>query len=1358
MTELHDRLAALSPAKRALLARLGAPPAGPAPIPRVADGPAPLSPEQRRLWYLLQLAPGYPVYTIALGWRLRGPLDVDALLGALRDLAARHEPLRTTFRESAGEPVQEVGDGAGFAPEVADLRGDPWGGAEARYLTDAFARHVYDLERGPLFRALLLRTADDEARLLLGMHHLLFDGGSRGVLLRELSALYAARLAGEAAPLPEPAVRFRDWAAWRGRPDPAERAGDEAYWRGELAGAPAALELPVDRPRPPAQEWDGAKHPFGVPAALAAQVRALARGAGSTPYVVLAAAFGLLLGRYADRDDLLLGSVASLRARPELEGMVGFLANTLPLRVRLEGDPTVAGLLRRVHRAAAGMQAHAGLPFDRVVELAGVRRDFRRPPLLQAVLGFSESADGALALPGVAAEPLPLDSRTSVFDLSLMVEDEGDGFAAFFQYATGLFEAATVERMARRLETVLAAFAADPERPVSRVPLAPEGELREVLAWGTAEPPPPDDLPAHRLFERQARATPDAPAVLETGRTTSYAELAARAAAVAAALRRAGVRPEARVGVCVEPSADLVAAVLGVLGAGGAFVPLDPAYPAERLRWMLEDAEVATVVVHARTRGALPEYGGEVIVIDTPHPPAPSPTRGEGEHDDAADTSAAAVAGCSLFPVPCSLAYVIYTSGSTGRPKGVAVEHGSLAGTLLAAREAFGLAPGDVMPAMASASFDVWLLEALLPLVCGAAVRPVPRERVLDLPRLVAEELADATALHAVPVLMREIVREAGALPRLRRALVGGDAVPPALLAEMRAAFPAAEIRVLYGPTEAAIVCASHRVDDEPAGRPIGRPLPGARLHVLGADGAPVPQGVPGELCVGGPGVARGYLGRPERTAERFVPDPFSGGAGARLYRTGDRARWGADGALEFLGRLDRQVKVRGFRVEPGEAEAALAAHPGVREAAVAAREDAPGETRLAGYVVPEGGEVDAAELRAWLRARLPAHLVPEALVVLDALPLTPSGKPDRAALPAPGGGGGDGYVAPRTPEEEALARIWADVLGVERVGVRDDFFELGGQSILATRLLARVRAELDADATVAALLAGATVEEMARAVAGRRSPTRPPLVALQTFGERAPLFLVHPAGGHVVCYRALAVHLAPEQPVYALQPRGVDGGEAPLADLAEMAAHYVDAVRAFRPEGPYRLGGWSFGGVVAWEMARQLAAAGAEPELLALVDTAPLGAEGDSADRRDPAEVVWHTVAGVAGWAAASRVDVGRLRGMEPREAVLEMVRGMDAPHLLGESRVDEVLALIAVRAANARAQEGYRTGRYPGRLTYFRTVGSDHADAHAPGLAFWSALADGGTTAHAVTGSHGSILQEPHVAAVAAALLAPG
>ncbi len=1343
MTEPHDRLAALSPAKRALLARLGAAPSALPPIPRVADGPAPLSPEQRRLWYLLQLAPGYPVYTYALGFRLRGPLHADALTGALRDLVARHETLRTAFRESAGEPVQGVGDGAAFAPEVVDLRGDPWGGAEANYRADAFARQSFALERGEPFRALLLREADDEARLLLGVHHLSFDGYSRGVLLRELSALYAARLAGVPAALPEPPVRFRDWAAWRGRAD-AIRPEDEAYWREELAGALAALELPTDRPRPAVQGWEGRKHRFGVPAGLAAEVRALARGAAATPYAVLAAAWGLLLGRYADRDDLLLGSVLSIRSRPELEGVVGFLANTLPLRVRLDGDPTVDGLIRRVHRAAAGMQAHAEVPFDRVVELAGARRDFRRPALVQAVLGFSDSAASALSLPGVAAEPLELDSGTSVFELSLMVEDEGDGFTAFFQYAAGLYEPETLERMARRLLVVLGAFAADPGCPLSRVPLATPDELLAVRAWSGAALPPPDEPLAHRLFGGRARAAPDAPAVLEGGATVSYAELEARAARVARALRAAGVRPETRVGVCVEPSADLLAAVLGVLAAGGVFVPLDPAYPAERLRWMLEDAAVSVVVAHGATAGALPPAGAAVLRLDR--------LAAGAESDTLPSTTAA----------PESLAYLIYTSGSTGRPKGVAVEHRALAGTLLAARDAFGPGPGDVMPALASSAFDIWLLEALLPLVSGAAVRPVPRERVLDVPRLVGEELADATALHAVPVLMREIVREArarGAPPRLRLALVGGDAVPPELLAEMREAFPGAEVRVLYGPTEAAIVCAAHTAgDDEPrAGRPIGRPLAGARLHVLGPDGAPVPPGVPGELCVGGAGVARGYAGRAAATAERFVPDPFGGGprGGARLYRTGDRARWGADGVLEFLGRLDRQVKVRGFRVEPGEVEAVLAAHPGVREAAVAAREDAAGEPRLVGWVAPSG--LDPGELRGWLRARLPAHLVPEALVALDALPLTAGGKLDRAALPAPGGGGAAAHVAPRTPAEEALARIWADVLRVERVGVRDDFFELGGQSILAIRLLARVRAELDAEVTVAELLVEPTVDGMARAVAGRRSEVRPPLVALQTLGGRAPLFLVHPAGGHVLCYRALAVHLAPGQPVYALQPRGVDGGEAPLSDLEEMAAHYLEAVRGFRPRGPYRLGGWSFGGVVAWEMARQLAAAGEEPELLALIDTAPL-AGAEPADRRDPAEVVWHTVAGVAGWPAASRVDVASLRGLPPREAVLAMVRAMDAPRLLPESRVDEVLALIAVRAANVRAQEGYRPGRYPGRLTYFRTAGSDHADAHAPGLAFWSALADGGTTTHAVSGSHGSILQEPHVEMVAAALLAAG
>ncbi|HEX2092606.1 MAG TPA: amino acid adenylation domain-containing protein [Longimicrobiaceae bacterium] len=1342
MTDLDPRLSALSPAKRALLGRLRAQSSGSSPIPRIADGPAPLSAEQRRLWYLLQMAPGYPVYTIPLGFRLRGPLDVEALAGALRDLVARHETLRTAFRESAGEPVQTVGDDAAFELEVVDLRGDPWAEAEANYQTDAFARRGFDLERGETFRALLLREGDGEHRLLLGAHHLAADGWSMGVLLRELSVLYAARAAGTAARLPELPVRFRDWAAWQGRPDDPAREADEAYWRAELAGAPVGVEVPPDLPRPPLQEWEGAKHPFEIPAPLTDALRALARREGTTLYAVVMAAYALLLGRYAGEDDLLLGTVLANRPHPLLEPLVGFFANTLPLRVRLEGDPTAAELVRRVHRAALGVQEHAGLPFDRIVELAGVRRDFSRPPLVQAVLGFADAPSRALALPGVAAGPLPLDSRTSAFELSLLVEDGGGTLPAAFQYATSLYEPATVARMARHLEGILTAFAA-PDRRLSEVPLATGDELRALAAWGRGAPPPSDAPCVHRRFEERARIAPHAPAVVGEDGATSYAELNARANRVAHALRRRGVGPEVRVGVCLPPSAEAIAAVLGALKAGGAYVPLDPDYPEERLAYLLDDSDVAVLLTRRGVRDGLPAFGGRALLLD-------DEGEGIGRESDADPEPAAA---------PENLAYVIYTSGSTGRPKGVAVEHRSLAATLLTAGAAFGFGPGDAMPVLASSAFDIWLFEALLPLLAGAAVRPVPRERVTEVDRLAAE-LESATLLHAVPALMREIVRAvrasgSGTLPRLRRAFVGGDAVPPDLLAEMREAFPAAEIRVLYGPTEATILCAAHPVEDGEAGgrRLIGGPLGNAVLHVLDPGGRAVPPGVSGELCVGGAAVARGYLGRPGLTAERFVPDP-SGAPGGRLYRTGDRARWSANGTLEFLGRLDSQVKIRGFRIEPGEVEALLAAHPAVRDAVVVARDDPPGERRLAGYVVPSHGAVSVEALRGYLEERLPGYMVPSALVALDALPLAPNGKLDRRALPAPGEVGGAGYVAPRTPAEEALARLWCEVLGVERVGVHDDFFELGGQSILAVRLLARVRGELGVDLTAAELLQGSTLERMAQAVAGRRQRARLPLVPLQPFGGCSPLFLAHPAGGHVLCYRELAVLLAPEHPVYALQPRGIEAGEEPLDTVEALAAHYVEAIRAFRPDGPYRLGGWSFGGAVAWEMARQLDAAGAEVELLALIDTGPQTPEAISIDPRDPAEVVWQTVAALAGWPAAMRVEVDRIRGGEPREMALTMIRLMDAPRLLPESRVDEVLRLIAVRGANLRAQADYRPRPYRGHLTYIRTAGSEHTRAHAPGLDYWSALARGGTTEHRVSGSHGTLLQEPHVRWVAEVL----
>jgi len=1338
MTDSHDRLAALSPAKRALLEKMRVV-AAPAPIPRIADGPAPLSAEQRRLWYALQMAPGYPVYTIPVGFRLRGAIDVDALTGALRDLVARHEVLRTAFRESAGIPVQGIGDGAAFAPEVLDLRADEWADAEATYQTDAFARRTFDLGAGETFRALLVRETDEEWRLLLAVHHIAGDGWSMGVMLRDLGALYLSRLTGQPARLPELPIRFRDWAAWQQRPDAPPRDADEAYWRDALAGAPRVLDVPPDRPRPPVQGWDGAKHAWDLSPALTDAVRALARREGATPFAALAAAFALLLHRHAGQDDLLIGTLLANRPRPEVEHLAGFFANTLPLRIRLDGDPTAGELVRRAHAATLGAQEHASLPFDRIVEIAGAPRDFSRPALVQAVLTVVDGSASALHLPCVESEPLPMDTSTSIFELTLQVEDRGDRFSAAFQYPTGLYDAATIDRMARHLEAALAGFAGAPDARISEVGLASPEEVRVVEARQGSPRTAADGLCVHQLFEWQVRATPHAVAVVHEAEEVTYAELDGDANRIAHALRMRGVGPEARVAVCLTRTPALIAALLGVMKTGGAYVPLDPAHPPARHEAVLRGSGARLVIADSSSIDRLASLVPGVEAVDV--------MALDGGREDAPESGV----------TPWNLAYVIFTSGSTGGPKGVEIEHRSAAGVVAWMREVLGDEERGGVLASTSAAFDVSVAEIFGTLAWGGTLVMVENALAAPPPG------RPVRCAAMVPTAAAELLRADRLPAELTTILLGGEPVPLALVRDLHALPSMPRVLNVYGPTEDTVysTCAALEPGDERV--TIGRPVAGGRVYVLDGGLRHAGVGVPGEVWTAGAGVARGYAGRPALTAERFRPDPF-GLPGARMYRTLDRGRWREDGALEYLGRADQQVKVRGYRIELEEVEGALAAHPAVAEAAVVARGDGGAERRLVAFLVAAGpaARPDAGELRAWMRERLPESMVPGAFAWLDALPRTGSGKLDRRALPEDDGAAAEAavpYLAPRGELEERLAALWSEILGIDRVGVRDDFFDLGGQSILATRLAARVREALGFPFPVAELLTGPTIEQMARVVAGKKGAARLPLVPLQTFGDRPPLFLAHPAGGHVVCYRELAVLLAMEQPVYALQPRGIeDGNQPPIETIEEMAAFYVDAVRAMRPEGPYRLGGWSFGGVVVWEMAQQLAAAGAEVDLLALFDTAPHTAEGMMINAGDPAEVVWQTVAGLAGHAAASRVDVEELRGLEGRELALAMLRKMDAPRLLPESRVDDVLALTTVRAANLQAQARYQPQPYHGELTYFRTAGSDDARGEHPGFRFWSGLTRGESMAHRVAGTHGTILHEPYVRELARVIRAAG
>jgi amino acid adenylation domain-containing protein len=1329
MTELSDRLATLSPAKRALLEKLRG---GSPSIPRAPDGPAPLSAEQRRLWYVLQLAPGYPVYTIPLGFQLRGPLNVDALFAALRDLVARHEMLRVAFGEQDGEPVQTVHDGSAFAPRLVEVEDDQWAASEARWQADELALATFDLAAGETFRATLVRLRDDEHHLLMAFHHIAVDGASAAVLLRELSALYAAQVTGGSADLPPIGVRFRDWAAFQ----KASRAGadaDEAFWREELRGAPPVLELPADHPRPALQSWEGFKHPFAIDAELTRGLEAAARAEGTTLYTLFAAAYALLLSRYAGEEDLLIGTLLANRTRPELAETVGFFANTVPLRMRMRGDPTLAELIRRVHGVVADAQRHGALPFDRIVELADVRRDFSRPPLVQAVLTFTDGPGGSLALPGVEVERIEMDSRTAIFDLTLQVERHGDSLVAALQVPEALFDEETARRMGRHLRTILHVIAADRAQPVSRVALADEEEVAQVAAWSDGGAALLEDGVIHHLFEAQAAERPFAAALVHGQADVTCGDLNRRANRIAHGLMAAGVQRGECVGVCMARTPALVAAMLGILKAGAAYVPMDPAHPAPRHRAALALSGSRRVITDAASRAALGELPDSVAALTL------ADVEEEREDDPAPRAG------------PSDLAYVIFTSGSTGGPKGVAIEHRASAAMLAWVRELVGDDRAAVLGST-PVTFDVSVGELFGTLCCGGTVVLV-ENALAALPR--------GRRVHAAPMTptaAAELLRE-GQLPAgTRTLLLGGEAVPPPLVGALaEAGVP--RIVNLWGPTEDTTYSSWAVLEPGNDRVGIGRPIPGGRVYVLDSLLRHAGIGVPGEVWTAGAGVARGYASRPALTAEKFVPDPF-GPPGSRMYRTLDRGRWREDGTLEYLGRMDAQVKVRGHRIELDEVEQALAAHPAIAHAAVAVRGEGGAGRRLVGFLVARPGAEapGGAELRAFLRERLPEYMVPAAFAWLDALPRTGSGKLDRRALPEVGAGAdGAEFIPPKPGLDARIAAIWQDVLGLERVGAHDDFFDLGGQSILATRLVARLRAELGIEVPVGMLMQAPTVEALARAVEAGERTVRLPLVALQTFGERPPLFLAHPAGGHVICYRGLAVNLAPDQPVYGLQPRGLEDGREPIADLEEMAAFYVESIRRFRPRGPYRLGGWSFGGVVAWEMARQLRAAGEEVDLLAMLDTSPLTAEAIEADPRDPAEVMMQTIGGYAGWMASERIRVDEVRHLPPEEMALAMIRQVDDARLLPQSRAEIVIALTRVRSANLQAQAGYELRPYDGHLTYFRTEGSAEAPLQASADEFWGSRA-GSVTVVPVTGNHGTVLHEPHVYLVVNAILGAG
>ncbi|WP_164000301.1 non-ribosomal peptide synthetase [Pyxidicoccus caerfyrddinensis] len=1294
---------------------------------------------QQRLWFVSQLDAGGFSYNMPNALRLKGPLDVSALEASFQEVARRHESLRTTFAEVDGQPVQRIHAKVEPRLEVEDV-------AEKDVIARAEqeARTPFDLERGPLLRVRLLRVTPEEHVLLWTVHHLVFDGWSMGVLEREVAAVYGARVRGEAPELEALPVQYADYARWQRewlKGEVLER--QLSWWKEQLAGVPPVLELPTDRPRPAVQSFNGAHLPMRLPPELAGALRELSRKEGVTLFMTLLAGFQALLARYSGQADIVVGSPISGRNWREVEPLLGFFVNTLALRVDTGGGVSFRELLGRVRKACLGAYAHQDLPFEHLVDALQPARDLSRTPLFQ-VMFVMPGATVPMPLPGLDSEEVAFEPGMAKFDLTLFVRELPQGLVAYWEYNTDLHDEETVTRMAGHYARLLQGAVSQPGQRVDSLPLLGEAERRRLLVeWNATEAPRPSEPHVHALFEAWAERTPDAVAVRAGDARLTYGALNRRANQLAHVLRGAGVGPDVPVALCVRRSLELAVGVLGILKAGGAYVPLDPAYPQGRLAMMLRASRAPLLLTQSTLLDVLPSDEVRTLCLDTE------------TFTGASDANLPAMAG------PEALAYVIYTSGSTGVPKGVAMPHGPLLNLLHWQLGAFVLPRARTLQ-FSALSFDVSFQELFSTWEAGGELVLISEEQRLDARALL--ELMDRQEVErlflpfvALQNLAEVADREARVPRRLREIITAGEQlrVTPALRRFMKR-LDGCVLHNQYGPTECHATTFLVLTGDAgawPDLPSIGRPIANGRVHLLDEHLSPVPVGVPGELYIGGELLARGYLHRPELTPERFIPDPFSSRPGARLYRTGDFARYLPDGALEFLGRRDAQVKVRGYRIELAEVEAALAHHPALKDCVVEAREDGSGHKRLVGYVVGAGGPPpQAAELRAFLKERLPDYMVPGHFVPMDAFPLSPSGKVNRRALPAPEGSLHDSTrvrIAPRSALELQLVRAWEEVLGLHPVGIRDDFFELGGHSLLAVRLLGRIRELTGRALPVAALIQGATVEHVASLLRREQGPSSP-LVQLRGGTAKRPFFCIHPVGGTVLSYAELAHLLGPDQPFYGVQSPGLEGEAPPSESLEELAALYLKAVRAVQPRGPYLLGGWSMGGSLAFEMARQLESQGEEVGLLALIDTYAKAFPGGTVmpEWLEPARLgalFYRDLLRATG--ADLPCPEEELSRLAPDEALRVLEEAGRKAAALPESGMQSLHTLRRVFESNLRAAWSYVPRPYAGTLLSFEA--SEATRPHG-----WESLARGGVEVHTLEGDHYALLRGPGVKALAALL----
>jgi amino acid adenylation domain-containing protein len=1130
--------------------------------------------------------------------RIDGAFQQQALEESLNEIVQRHEILRTTFAVVNEQLTQVVAPRLTLPLSTLDRQHVPqeeWE-AKAQHVAKQEAQQPFDLTQGPLIRAALLLFAPDKHFLIVIAHQIIFDSWSTGVFLQELAALYQAHSAGQSAHLPALPIQYADFTRqhqeWLHQDTLAPHL---AYWKQFLKLAPPALELPpADRSHALNVTNRGSAYHFALPRKLTNALKGLSQEKEVSLSAPLLAAFAALLSRYTGQHDLAIGTYSAQRTFPETAELIGNFVNTLVLRASLSGNPTFQELVERVHSMITTAFSHADVPFEHVMQELQPERNAGQNALFQVLFAL-EPLPSALPA-GWSVQPISVETGSARCDLSLILTEYPEGLQGYFEYRSDLFDRAPIERMVGHWLTLLEAAVAHPTEPVSTLPLLTERECHQLLVeWNATQAPYPQDTPLHHLIEAQVERTPDAIAVSFADRRLTYRELNLQANRLAHSLREKGVGPDILVGIFVERSLEMVVGLLGILKAGAAYVPIDPTYPAERIGFMLEDAQMHALVTQDRLVSRLPEHTATIIRLDA----------------DAEVLQQQPTANPTPLAEPHHLAYVIFTSGSTGRPKGVQISHRALVNFLISMSKEPGLTAEDRLLAVTTLSFDIAGLEIYLPLIIGAHVIIASTAMAADGEALIQTLTQNnITVMQATPITWRILLAAGWQGNQQLRIFCGGEALPPDLAQQLLP--QVATLWNLYGPTETTIWSAAWEIKPEQNPISIGRPIANTEFYLLDTHLQLVPIGMLGELFIGGDGLARGYLHRPELTDERFIKHPFSDDATARIYRTGDLAYYQADGTVVVIGRLDHQVKVRGFRIELGEIEAILSQHPAVQQAVVVVREDTPGDKRLVAYVAPHAEQQPTIdELHQQVQKRLPAYMIPSAFMILEAFPLTPNGKIERRALPAPDTSRMEGestFIAPKTFLQQQLATIWEDLLQAHPIGIRDNFFELGGHSLLAIRLINRIKQASGKEVPLSTLFAGATIAQVAQVLLQEEQKetqdgTRTPLLPVQTGGSKRPFFFLHGQWEGGAFYSLeLARVLGPEQPFYVLEPYKFDGLAVPPS-IEEMATAHLEVMRSVQPEGPYLFGGWCNGGLIAYEMARQLTAQGQSVDLLVLMD-----------------------------------------------------------------------------------------------------------------------------------------------------------